>query len=412
MGHNLPESHCRLCNPEIEFPQEKVLLAQSEGLIDDPVEVSLLRSNINTCATNGAIIQFASAYTVQKAGLTTQAVRSEMMESVIEAPAEVVFDETKMNVLTSTVSAVVSNWLVSPGDYVEKGNKLAVLQSPEVARFQADLLKAMASYNVQAIELKRHQELHNKNLISTSDYENQEARTDQALAELASIKGLLKSAGLDDTDINKVIDTKEISNEFILRAKSGGMIVKRSAQIGDLLHSGQAYALISDPRAMWVEAQLTESQLKRVNLGQSVTFSSDGFGMNRVGAKIIWISRYLDPHTRSGIVRAEIVDPNAGLNAGEFGIVTIGDFRDIETLLVHRDAVQWEGCCNVVFVKENDIRYRPRKVDLLGSQGEYYQVQGDLKAGDRVIANGAFLLKTELKKSSIGAGCCGLEPIG
>lgn len=411
-GHDLPESHCRLCNPGIEFPQEKIMEIQPVNLKEDNIEVSLFRSNSNICATNGALIQFASTGTVAKAGLSAQMVRSEMMESVIEAPAEVVFDETRMNVVTSTVSAVVTKWLISPGDYVRPGDKLAVLQSPEIARLQADLLKAVAAYDVELSEQKRHQKLHQKNLISTSEYENQKALTEQTLAELASIKGLLKSAGLSNSDIDKVIDSRLISNEFILRTRSEGVIVRRSAQIGDLLQAGQAYALVSDPRAMWVEAQLTESQLKRVRLGQSVTFTSDGYGMNRVGAKIIWISQFLDPHTRTGTVRAEIVDPHAGLNAGEFGSVKIGNIQDVEILLVHRDAVQWEGCCNVVFVKENEIKYRPRKVNLLGSTGEFYQVEGDLNAGDRVIVKGAFLLKTELKKSSIGAGCCGLEPVG
>ena len=411
-GHDLPESHCRLCNPGIEFPQEKQFIKLSDSPNGDQIEVSLFRSNTNICATNGALIQFASKSTVKKAGLTTQLVRSETLESVIEAPAEVVFDETRMNVVSSTVRAVAEKWLISPGDYVNPGDELVVLQSPEIASLEANLLKAKAAYDVQASELKRHKKLKMKNLISTSEYETQAALTDQALAELASIKGLLKSAGLHETDIERVIDTQEISNRFILRARSEGVVVRRSAQIGDLLQAGQPYAMISDPRAMWVEAQLTESQLKRVNLDQIVVFTSDGYGMNRVGAKIIWISRYLDPHTRTGVVRAEIVDPQAGLSAGEFGVVTIADLQDVEAVLVHRDAVQWEGCCNVVFVRESDIRYRPRKVNLLGSLGEFYQVQGDLQAGDRIIVNGAFLLKTELKKSSIGAGCCGLEPVG
>ena len=80
--------------------------------------------------------------------------------------------------------------------------------------------------------------------------------------------------------------------------------------------------------------------------------------------------------------------------------------------MVHKDAVQWEGCCNVVFVKESASRFRPRKVQITDGPGSYYQVTQGLFQGEEIVVNGSFLLKTELKKTSIGAGCCGIEPAG
>ena len=59
-----------------------------------------------------------------------------------------------------------------------------------------------------------------------------------------------------------------------------------------------------------------------------------------------------------------------------------------------------------------DDRFRPRKVRLLDGAGPYYQVTDGVKPGEQVVVDGSFLLKTELKKTSIGAGCCGLEPVG
>ena len=163
---------------------------------------------------------------------------------------------------------------------------------------------------------------------------------------------------------------------------------------------------------MWIEARLTEEQLRQVEVGQSLVFACDGAGLGRVGAEIIWVSRFLDPHSRTGTVRASVVDPHHGLQAGEFGRVAIalGDAESVT--LVPKDAVQWEGCCNVVFVKESPLRYRPRKVALRAGEGGYYKLAGGVHPGDEVVVEGAFLLKTELKKASLGAGCCGLEPTG
>ena len=80
--------------------------------------------------------------------------------------------------------------------------------------------------------------------------------------------------------------------------------------------------------------------------------------------------------------------------------------------MVPKDAVQWEGCCNVVFVKETDQLYRPRKVQFIDGEGSTYQITSGVTAGQEIVIDGAFLLKTELKKSSIGAGCCEIELAG
>lgn len=412
-GHGLPESHCRLCNPEISFPQEEILRSRLSDASQQEVAVSLyFRPNASACATDGALIQFASVEIADRSGISTRPVREGEAQATIEAPAEIVFDETEVTVVTSTVSALVSRWLASPGDVVEAGEILAIVKSPEISRLRASLVAANAHHDVEKKELARHREMKNRELVSRADFERQESVTEQARAEYISARGLLLSAGLVEADIDEVLEHGSLSNQFALRAPSSGMMVERRAQLGELLEAGRAFATIADPSAMWIEARLTEAQMPEIDLGQELTFSSDGGGLNRVGSEIIWVSKFLDPHTRTGTVRARVVDPNHRLRAGEFGRARITRRQNKQVSLVPKDAVQWEGCCNVVFVKDAVDRYRPRRVTLLESTGPYYQVSGNLLPGEEVVVGGAFLLKTELKKSSIGAGCCGLDPVG
>jgi len=410
-GHGLPESHCRLCNPGIEFPQEEVLRELAALTAADEISV-FLRPNALVCATNNAIIQFANTSTAERAGLTTQVARTGRRELSLEAPAEVVFDETQTTVITSTVQASVIRWKIAPGELVVSGQILAVVQSPEIAELQSQLISARAEYEVQQKEVERHEELMSRNLISQSDYDQVIALGEQARAEFESHRGLLMAAGLSHNDVDRILAEHRISNEFSLRAPVDGLVIERIAQVGELLNAGSSFARMADPKAMWIEARLTEEQLRQVRIGHTLTFSSDGYGMNRVGAKVIWVSRFLDPHTRTGTLRARVVDPQHRLRAGEFGRATIVDAQDETVTLVPKDAVQWEGCCNVVFVEETIGRYRPRKVEFIRGSGPYYQVTSGVSAGENIVINGAFLLKTELKKTSLGAGCCGLEPTG
>jgi len=80
------------------------------------------------------------------------------------------------------------------------------------------------------------------------------------------------------------------------------------------------------------------------------------------------------------------------------------------TVMVPREAVQWEGCCNVVFVQEDVAVYQPVKVHLGPATGSLVEVRRGLHGGETVVTQGSFLLKTEILKGSIGAGCCEAHP--
>jgi cobalt-zinc-cadmium efflux system membrane fusion protein len=399
--HGLPESHCRLCRPELTFPREARVLEETPASVSAGISV-LLRSNTRECATNNATIQFAQENTAARAGLTAEVARAASREVFLEAPAETVFDETRSMVVATTVPAAVVHWHIEPGEQVVAGQILAEVQSPTIAELQSKLISARAADELQQKEVARHEKLKSRNLVSVSDYDWEVARGEQTRAELESCRGLLLAAGLQSQDLERIMATNRIANTFYLRAPGKGVVVERIARLGELLDPGHPFALLADPQAMWIEARLTEEQLRLVHLGQTVTFASDGYGIHRVGGKVIWVSRFLDPHTRTGTLRAAVADPQHQLRAGEFGRVT----------LVPKTAVQWEGCCNVVFVEEAPGRYRPRKIEFGPGPGPYYQVSSGVVPGERVVVDGAFLLKTELTKTSLGAGCCGLEPTG
>jgi len=92
-----------------------------------------------------------------------------------------------------------------------------------------------------------------------------------------------------------------------------------------------------------------------------------------------------------------------------FGKAIISVRKDESALVVPKESVQWEGCCNVVFVKRSDVLFEPRKVKLGYETDHFFVVERGLDAGEEIVTVGSFLLKTEILKGSIGAGCCPVE---
>lgn len=405
-GHDLPESHCRLCNPGIEFPQEAAIRAL-EPQLDLGVSV-FFPTNQALCATNGALIQFASTETFSRTGLTVEPARTTNEITEIEAPAEVVFDQASAAIITLPVRASVVHWLQEPGEIVRDGQMIGLCESPDASRIKGEYLESCADADKHERDQKRQEELFRRNLIDAATYEQAQAEAKSANARRHKLESELRSLGLDDSDLSEVREGK-LTARFALRSPSNGTLVERTAPLGVALEEGTQLAVVADPADLWIEARVRDTDLSRVRQGQAAVFTSDGSNLERVDARVIWISQYLDPLTRTGVVRAKPSGDVSNLRANQFGHLDFVDQSSESSVLVPRDAVQWEGCCHVVFVREAQDRYRPRKVAIAKADNAHYRVLSGLSADEWVVVRGSFLLKTELKKSSIGAGCCGLE---
>jgi cobalt-zinc-cadmium efflux system membrane fusion protein len=405
--HGLPESHDRICNPGIVFPQEPPTFDSQDEEKDYSI---FFPPNQRDCATNDAVIQFTSTETAKRCGLTFASAMEAPVSEHIEAPAEVVFDAVKTSAVTTTVPVAIVRWLIEPGQSVSKGQKLAEASSPEIAGLEAELVEASAEWTARQQELGRKEQLYKEDIIKTADY--QEALTEAKVAEARYTKtrGLLSAAGFSDQDLMEIKETMAVSANFSLRAPASGVLVELSAKPGQLLSPGESIALISDVGSLWVEANVGEKDIRNVRIGQKAEFSLDGGSIDRVSGRVIWVAQYLDAITRSGTVRVELNLGEDEVRAHEFGRLFIYSEDNAPKVLIPKDAVQWEGCCNVVFVQEAPDRLRPRKVKIGRGDMESYLVYDGLRGGERVVISGSYLLKTELMKESIGAGCCEIKP--
>ncbi len=401
--HRIPESVCRLCHPELTFAQEPT----SEPLPDEAYRPSVFfAKNVGHCETDDAIIRFASSQTAERAGLSLEPALAIEVSGSVEAPAEILFDDTRSFVITTTIPALVSRWLVEPGETVAKGQPLAEMESPDIPRLKADYLEALADMTVETQNFNRADSLAKRSLISQAEVEQAEGRFQTAQARAMGAKGILEAIGISHDDLLANESTRAVTPRWLLRASANGALLERKAPYGELMPAGSSFALVGDPSALWIEANVRESDLPFFRVGQTVEFASDGGALERVAGRIIWVAQYIDPETRTATVRSEVTSAPRHLRAHQFGRIALPTTLSVPTVAVPRDAVQWEGCCNVVFVQESPTVYRPHKVSIARGDRGYYNVNAGLRPGDLVVVKGSYSLKTELKRGSLGAGCC------
>jgi cobalt-zinc-cadmium efflux system membrane fusion protein len=406
-GHNVPESHCYQCNSGLKFPQEADYeRSNSKKEQSNAPKTSLYRNNRAQCATDNAVIQFASIQTAARAGLEFLPVDEVPLSETIDLPGEVEFDALQSATVTSPISGVLARWAVNPGERVQRGQVLAYLESMEGAEKIADYVHAQAMYTLATKNFDRKQSLTQGGMASAREKEEAEAEYLRSKADLKRAESVLRMLGFTDNNLVKLTEDDYEDGIIPLRARRSGKLVEQLVSLGAVLTDGYPIGLISETEKMWVEAQAPEASTTRIRAGQAVEIRNDANGAISAKGKVVWVADGVDENTRMGKVRIEIEPNGTQLRAHQFVRAVVELAPEDNTVVIPSEAVQWEGCCNVVFVQETPDRIRPRKIKVLYADRSNYAVTG-VHTGERIAVRGSYMLKTELMKSSIGVGCCG-----
>ena len=298
------------------------------------------------------------------------------------------------------------------GDRVETGDVLVVVDSAALGTAKSELLQAAARVELWEKNHTREKQLLEKSLSTEKDVLESDTHLTESRIAVAAAEQKLRNLGLDAARITGVREKGDTSTRLELVSPFSGVVIELRAVIGQLADPSTALVSVADTSRIWVIADVEQGDISGVSAGQALLLTLDGIPGETFAGRVTWISTQVDPRTRTVKVRAELENDRGQLRAGMFGRVRIVTRDGEPALFVPKSAVQWEGCCNVAFVQRSPTEFAPRKLHLGYDTGEHYEVLSGLNAGDRVVTRGSFLLKTELKKGSIGAGCCEVDHLG
>jgi cobalt-zinc-cadmium efflux system membrane fusion protein len=377
-----------------------------------PVEDGLraARPPAESCTTAFTTVRLDSAQVARRAGLRVEPVRVETVEETVACNAEVAFAGDRYARLASRAAGTVAEVTADWGDRVEPGDVLAIIDSSELGSARAAYLQGRSLVDLWEKNQAREQALLEKNVATEKDVVEAETRLVESRVALSSARQRLRNLGLSDDDIDAVAATDDTSSRLPLRAPFGGIVVERDAVPGEVVSTSRTLFAIADPRTMWVMLDVSERDVPHLAAGQAVSITVDAMPDRGFDGVLTWISAAVDPATRTIQARVEVENPEGMLRAHMFGRAEIRVRTIEDAVLVPASAVQWDGCCNVVFVRHSDTIYQPYRVTLGSKHDGHFVVEAGLPAGESVVTQGSFLLKTEILKGNIGAGCCEVDP--
>jgi membrane fusion protein, heavy metal efflux system len=421
--HGVPESGCTICNPGLAVKGEAPASGSPTVSLDPKAPPA---ASPAACLTHLLRVQFASADAVTKAGIRLEAVQERPMAASIAANGEIDYDGTRVAHLSSKVPGTVWRVEKDVGQPVQKGEVLALVDAAEVGRAKAELLQAAAQVDVRETTFERVRASSEKGLRTGAELLEAEAAlrearvrlfvAEQALVNLGmaaragDVAGLpeekrverLRFLGLPDAIRSSIAAETPTANLIPVAAPFDGIVVSRSAVAGESADAAKTLFVVADTSRMWASLDVRIEDMAALTLGQAVAFR----GPDLVSKGTVnWISTAVDEKTRTLRVRAVLENPEGRLRAHTFGTARITTREAPKAVAVPDEAIQWEGCCHVVFVRLTGEVFGTRKVRLGARSGGFTEVLVGLVPGEVVATAGSHVLKSEILKSKLGAGC-------
>jgi Cu(I)/Ag(I) efflux system membrane fusion protein len=317
----------------------------------------------------------------QLIGVRTAAVRREPIGVTIRAVGKVTYDETRL----SDVSVKYRGWIGtlhadSPGQLVRKGKPLFTLYSPELHSAQEELLAVLAS----------QRQARGTSAPERADY----------LVEAARER--LRLWDLEDAEIDRIAERGQAVKYLPITSPVTGYVVEKNVVAGAVVEPGMQLYRIAGLDRVWVEAEVYESELPLVSVGQQAEVGLSYLPGERFTGRVAFVYPYLQGSTRTGRVRIELANPGLELKPEMYADVTLRTDRG-EGLVVPEEAVLYAGPRRIVFVDLGEGRLRPQEIEVGVRSGDRYEVLSGLEEGDRVVTSGNFLVAAESRlKSAAG----------
>jgi cobalt-zinc-cadmium efflux system membrane fusion protein len=384
--HNQPEETCSEC--EAGHPKQPAADAQA------------------TCSSPLPLVRFASTEVAETVGIETADVREERHAHFLKANAETAYDANRYANISPRVAGYLREARADLGQAVAAGEVLAVVDSAEVSAAKSQYLSSQAALSLARDNYERTSALAKQNALPLKDEVAASAAFNQAQATAQDAQQKLRNLGFNDDDLAETRKAKDNSSRLKIVSPLAGTVVVRHAGLGEAVEAASKLFAVADTAKLWLWIDVYESDIASVALGQPVSFTISGTDGPTFKGQVTWAGTEVNQTTRTIRIRAEVGNPGGRLRANQFGRVEIRVGDEHRAVVVPKGAVQRKDRVDVVFLPLGDGRYRPQRVVTRPSgHKDCVEVVWGLKPGQKVVTTGAFLLKTEITRGAIGAGC-------
>lgn len=320
--------------------------------------------------------------------LKTAQAKLETVDDVLDIPAKVQADPSRVVRVFPPAGGRLVRVSVRPGERVERGHVVAVLESSDVSQARADFVKAKAEAEKSEHALQRAKLLFDHKVLSEREYQDAQADDVSAKSELQRASERLRVLGARP---------ELSSNEVAVVAPISGTILDIGASSGELSKSpdnANPIATVADLQTVWIIGDVFEKDIGAVKIGSPVEVKLNAYPESSWNGTVSAISDQVDPQSRTLKLRIVLPNPQHKLKPEMFATIRITR-RGAAEIVIPQAALLREGGDTAVMVEGSPGKYERRLVTVKALPDSRLAVLSGLKQGESVVVEGAALARTE-----------------
>jgi RND family efflux transporter MFP subunit len=326
-----------------------------------------------------------SAERLQSIGVKFGEVVRKPVNDEIATTGSVAIDETRVSYVQTRFSGYIKKVFADATyKYVQKGQPLFTIYSPELAAAEREFL--LAKQNAKD--------------LSQSTVPGVAAGV---ASLLESSKQRLEQWNLPPREITRLQSTGQVADALEIDSPVSGYITERNALPNLTVQPETRLYTVADLSTVWVLAQVFQNDLGRIKVGEPATIAVDSYPGRTFRGRVDFIYPDVDMTTRTARVRLIFSNPNLALTPGMFVNVTL-QVPLGNQLVIPANGVLQSGTRQIVFVDRGGGYLEPRDIQLGPQAGDQYIVLKGLKAGERIVTSANFLIDSESQlQAAIGS---------
>lgn len=340
--------------------------------------------------------------------LSIEPVSEHVFHSERLTEGKIAVDEDHATPIFSPYAGRIAKLLVRPGDVVERGQPLFVIEAADTVQALNDFItalgaanKARSTLNLAQIVEKRANDLYAGRAVPLKDLQQSQADLTTAQNDIRSAETALEAArnrlhilGRTDNEIDAFAEKRQISADTPIYSPIAGTVIQRKAGPGQFMNSGASdpVYVIGDMSTVWITAFVRETEADGVAVGQDLKFSVLALPGRTFSAPVDYVAPALDPTSRRLLVRATIENKDLLLKPEMFASVTIYSSGDHPAVAVPRQALIYEGAQARVWVVRGGGAVELRQITTGLVNGDLVEAVSNLKAGEKIITRGSLFI--------------------
>jgi cobalt-zinc-cadmium efflux system membrane fusion protein len=295
---------------------------------------------------------------------------------------KVTANSSKMVQVFPVVGGNVTEVNVELGDYVQKGKRLAVIRSGEIAEFDRERKDAQNEVALAEKNLQIAKDLFESKLNSERDVIAARKELEKAQSELKRISEVFSIYGI----------TSEA--EYVVKAPISGFIIEKSITPDMQLRPDRSENLftVAEIDEIWVLANVNETDIGQIKLGYEAEIKTLSYPDRLFRGKVDRIFNVLDPETKTMKVRITLNNSDLALKPEMNATVTVRYAQADRKIAIPSSAVIFDKSRHYVMVYKGVADIETRPIEIFKELGDTTYVDSGLKEGERIISKNQLLI--------------------